>query len=300
MLRRFFEFLTQAPRAPIRQLVAYYAVVAAATTALAAYIPIVRSAIVGGARGAAPDSGLSQFLNPSAGPETGRTLAFDLTMVIVMIGAFLVALPVTWTYMATRFKRGFDQSLVQTLLVLPVLVASIIMIVQNSLVLAFALAAVVAAVRFRSTLKDAADAMYIFLAIGIGSAAGVQALTAAFIMSLLFSVLSVTLWSCDFGRCLVPPEPAAGGGKESRRGTLAVRVGDAEARAVVEDVLARRTRKFKFGGARPDGNSASLLNYRVQFKKSVQASDVIAALLKRRDAAILDASLDARQSASPA
>lgn len=300
MLRRFIAFLTQAPRAPIRQLVAYYAVVGAVTTVLAVYFPSVRSAILGEVRGAAPGTGLSQLLNPLSGPELGRALAFDLTMVIVMIGALLVSLPVTWTYMATRFRRGFDQSLVQTLLVLPVLVASIIMIVQNSLALAFALAAVVAAVRFRNTLKDAADATYIFLAIGTGIAAGVQALSAAFVMSLLFSLLSVTLWSCDFGRCLVPPETAAGDGKKSRRGMLAVRVGNAEARAVVEDVLARRTKKFKYGGARPDGGSANWLDYRVRFKKSVQASDVIAALLKRRDAAILDASLDADPSASVA
>ena len=80
----------------------------------------------------------------------------------------------------------------------------------------------------------------------------------------------------------------------------AVRVGDTGARAVVEDVLARRTKKFRYGGARPDGARARWLNYRVRFKKSVQAADVIAALLKRRDAAILDASLAPGPSASAA
>ena len=60
-------------------------------------------------------------------------------------------------------------------------------VVQSSLALAFSLAGIVAGVRFRSTLDDTRDAVYIFLAIGTASAAGAQALGIAFATSLIFN-----------------------------------------------------------------------------------------------------------------
>jgi hypothetical protein len=72
--------------------------------------------------------------------------------------------------------------------------------VQHSLALAFSLAGVVAAVRFRSTLRDVRDLVFILLAIAVGFAAGVQALILAAIVSLLFNVVLVLSWRYDFGR----------------------------------------------------------------------------------------------------
>ena len=72
-------------------------------------------------------------------------------------------LPVTWVYMSARPGQGHNQSVVQALLVLPMIVAGIVLIVSNSLALAFSLAGVVAAVRFRTNLSDARDVVFIFL-----------------------------------------------------------------------------------------------------------------------------------------
>jgi hypothetical protein len=57
--------------------------------------------------------------------------------------------PIAWVYVLTRAKRGFQQSMVQTLLILPVVVAGVITIVKNSIALAFGLAGIVTAVSFR-------------------------------------------------------------------------------------------------------------------------------------------------------
>src|SRR5688572_2146051 len=81
-----------------------------------------------------------------------------------MTVAALVALPVGWLYILTRQKKGFRQSLVQSMIILPMVVAGVVVLVKNSLALAFALAGIVAAVRFRNTLEDSKDAVYIFLA----------------------------------------------------------------------------------------------------------------------------------------
>jgi hypothetical protein len=131
------------------------------------------------------------------GPVDASTLA--VTVAVAMIGAVLLALPVAWIYTLTRRKRGYQQSVVQTIMVLPPLVAGVVALVKYSLALAFALAGIVAAVRFRNTLEDSKDAVYIFLATAIGLAAAVQ-LPVAAVISVLFNVVILALWYTDFGR----------------------------------------------------------------------------------------------------
>jgi len=114
-------------------------------------------------------------------------------------------LPVTWVYMSARNAPGHNQGLVQTLLILPIVVAGIVLVVQNSLALAFSLAGVVAAVRFRTTLDDSRDVVFIFLAIGVGFAAGVQTLAVAAVCSVAFNFVVLLTWRFDFGRNVLQP-----------------------------------------------------------------------------------------------
>jgi len=118
---------------------------------------------------------------------------------LAMLGAGLLALPVAWLYTVTRQKRGYRQSVVQSLILLPVVVAGVVVLVKFSLALAFSLAGIVAAVRFRNTLEDSKDAVYIFVVTGVGLAAGVE-LTVALALSLVFNLVTVLLFEFDFGR----------------------------------------------------------------------------------------------------
>ena len=120
------------------------------------------------------------------------------TVIIAMLGALLLTLPVAWMYQLTRAKRGYQQSVVQLLIILPIVVAGVVVLVKDSLPLAFGLAGIVAAVRFRNTLDDSKDAVYVFLATGIGLAAAVDLPVAAAI-SLLFNATVLVLWYWDFG-----------------------------------------------------------------------------------------------------
>jgi len=108
-------------------------------------------------------------------------------------------LPVTWVYLKVRLTSKLDQSLVQTMLILPIAVAGVVVIVQNSLALAFSLAGIVAGVRFRNTLKNTGDSLFIFTAIGAGLAAGVQALEISLVVTLVFNYLFLILWDLDYG-----------------------------------------------------------------------------------------------------
>ena len=134
-----------------------------------------------------------------AAQSSGGVRTLLATASLAMVSAFLLSLPVAWVYILTRAKRGFQQSVVQTMVILPIVVAGILVLVKHSLALAFSLGAVVAAVRFRSSLDDSKDAVYIFLAIGIGLASGVQ-LPIAVVLSAMFNAVILIMWYTDFGR----------------------------------------------------------------------------------------------------
>ncbi len=114
--------------------------------------------------------------------------------VVQIIGALLLALPLAFVYVRTRTSQKYDQSIIQTVIMLPIVVTAILVVVQDSLALAFSLAGIVAAVRFRNNLKESGDATYIFASIGIGFAAGIHALSVAMVLSVSFVLLELGLW----------------------------------------------------------------------------------------------------------
>jgi uncharacterized protein DUF4956 len=204
--KRVIDTVTLGSDRPIRRLVAYYIILGGVFAALLYFFPIVGQ-IASGERleelTAAPQilqDGLTSgtFSSPAAKLPSSLQLALTTTMCIV--ATLLLMLPVTWVYMSARRTKRHNQSVVETLIMLPIVVAAIILIVRNSLALAFSLAGVVAAVRFRNTLRDTRDTVFIFLAIGIGFAAGVQAITVGAIASVIFNLVLLFLWRTDFGR----------------------------------------------------------------------------------------------------
>jgi hypothetical protein len=118
---------------------------------------------------------------------------------IAIIGAFLTALPVSWTYMSIRNAEEYDQSLISTIIILPLIVTGIVVIVQNSLALAFSLAGIAGAVRFKNSLKSSGDALFILLSVGIGLSAGIGAVELAVVMSVAFNYGFLALWFTEYG-----------------------------------------------------------------------------------------------------
>ena len=116
-----------------------------------------------------------------------------------MIGAFLTSLPVSWTYMSIRNDDEYDQSLISTIIILPLVVTGIVVIVQNSLALAFSLAGIAGAVRFKNSLKSSGDALFILLSVGIGLSAGIGAVELAVVMSIAFNYGFLVLWFTEYG-----------------------------------------------------------------------------------------------------
>ena len=133
-----------------------------------------------------------------AEPARGALALATITLSAI-VGCLILLAPVVWVYMVTKQQEGYDESVVHTVAILPIPVTALVIVVQNSIALAFSLAGIVAAVRFRNTLKDTKDAVYIFLAIGTALAAGVEALGIAAVSTVCFNYLVLSMWWLKVG-----------------------------------------------------------------------------------------------------
>ena len=222
---------------PYLRLAAYYVLLGLAVWLLIRFVPAIpqllerfREITVLGAA-ASRGRNIEEATTAAASLSQGQ---WAFVTFLSMLTALLVVLPVSWVYMITKQRSGYDQSVVQTVIILPMTVAATVILVQNSLALAFTLAAIVAAVRFRNTLKDTKDAVYIFLALAVGVAAGVFAPTVAAVMSIMFNIVVLALWELNLGNIYadqrggrtpaLPPAEALLGPR--RRASAALAVGD--------------------------------------------------------------------------
>jgi hypothetical protein len=110
-----------------------------------------------------------------------------------LIGTLIFVTPIAWVYSGTRPKSKRHGPVVETLFLLPIVVASVTVLVQHSVALAFSLLGIVGAVRFRSSLKTPSDAVFVFAALAVGMAAGVSEIGVAGVASMVFSLTVVGL-----------------------------------------------------------------------------------------------------------
>ena len=214
--KRLIDFLTLGSDRPLRRLVAYYAFLGAVGFILYQFVPQVHQMFRLGAVDQLPDSPqvlqdglIGQTVTASPALTEAPRVQFLIGTLIAFLSTISLMLPVSWVYMSVAKEKKHNQAIAQTLLMLPLVVAGVVLIVQNSLALAFSLAGVVAAVRFRTTLTDTRETVFIFLAIAVGFAAGVQVLSVAIMLSVLFNFMILFIWRYDFGRNALDPSSTA-------------------------------------------------------------------------------------------
>ena len=143
-------------------------------------------------------SSLSAMNFEQAEPDTGLTQVF-IPVTMSLLFSFLFTLPVVWVYRWTRTRKKYDQAFAQTLLVVPIAIALVVFLVKDSIALAFSIAGIVAAVRFRTSLNETMDAIYMFIVIGIGLAAGIQYGSVAVLASVTFNAVVLVVWRMNWG-----------------------------------------------------------------------------------------------------
>jgi hypothetical protein len=295
---------------PFVQLLSYYALLIAALGLLIQYVPAVQRAFL--SPELVPVS-KSDFLKAEeqalATLDLSHALDRSLITLLVILGALLLVVPVARVYMFTKRFR-YDPALVRSVIILPIVVAGIVLVVKNSIALAFSLAGIVAAVRFRNNLKDPRDAVYIFLVLGIGLSAGVQALDVALVMSFAFNLVVLYLWRFNvgsiyggqYGRTGIPAvgnpalyvaqEPAQQ--REVRRrlldedhgfkvdGILLVHGSQPDlARTTVQEALTDLARDWMLGDIEAREDGMATLYYMVRLRDGITPPDLVGALDER-------------------
>ena len=295
-----------------RRLILYYAVVVALVSLVELSLPVGPS---GNARILAP--WLEQMV---LGAVTGtRSVPAWLDAMLSMAAAFVLTVPTVIVYVRTRTDETYDDSLVNTVLVLPSVVTAILIVVESSLARAFSLTGIVAAVRFRNNLKDSRDALYIFAGIAIGFASGVYALDVAVAISLLFVLLELFAWRSGLGgdrahaqaflwdespadlalrvapRERRPPPATLGNGRSKPPRDIVLRVETTDVddgMRVVDHVLGVAAKKWRLRRSTPNASKGIVLEYECRLRRAYTPDGVRTRLLHHGEPFVRSAEWD--------
>lgn len=196
-------------------------------------------------------------------------------IVLTLLGALSLSLPVALVYQWTREPAAYRRDFGRALVALPIAVALAVFLVKNSLALAFSLAGIVAAIRWRAALTETMDGVFMFVVIGIGLAAGTQLLMVAFVASVLFNSLILTL--ARTGHAAQPKQlqgwslvAAAAIPAEQAKRDMLLRVNVANqglAEAHLDKVLALCAKRWEKAGVTPLPDGRWLLEYRLTLRR---------------------------------
>ena len=120
-------------------------------------------------------------------------------MLLGLLLAFLTGHVIAWVYILTHSGLSYSKSFVNSLIVMPVIVAMVMMVLSNNLVTAFGLMAVFAIVRFRNILRDTLDTTYVLSVIVIGMACGTMKYATAVMGTGLTAFIMLYLFYTSFG-----------------------------------------------------------------------------------------------------
>jgi uncharacterized membrane protein YhiD involved in acid resistance len=114
---------------------------------------------------------------------TGTFTVLDVTLALVL--SFALCSFVGFIYRLTHRGVSYSQNYVQTLVLLGMVVAVVMLIVGSNIARAFALVGALSIIRFRNAIKETRDVGFIFLAMSIGMATG----TRFFLLAIIATVV---------------------------------------------------------------------------------------------------------------
>lgn len=123
-------------------------------------------------------------------------------LVMSLLLAFLGGHVIAWIYMLTHTGLSYSRTFVNSLVIIPIVVALVMTVLSNNLVTAFGLMAVFAIVRFRNILRDTLDTAYLLAVIVLGMSAGTMKFATTVVGCAVISLVLVYLWLTGFGRRL--------------------------------------------------------------------------------------------------
>lgn len=127
-----------------------------------------------------------------------RPTIFDFAAnLFVALGCgIVIALVYRFTYKGASYSSSFVNSLV----LLSLITAVVILVIGNNLARAFGLVGAMSIIRFRTAVRDVQDIVFIFFSLSIGMAAGVGLNSVAIIGTIFICLIIILLDTTGFGR----------------------------------------------------------------------------------------------------
>jgi len=130
--------------------------------------------------------------------EDTSALTVELIL-LCLFSTFVLSQVVAWVYVWTHKGISYSASLTQSLVVLSLIVALVMLVVGNNIARAFGLFGALALIRFRTPVKDAKDTVFLFLSVALGIATGTGNIVAALIGTIVICGVLFYLRATNFG-----------------------------------------------------------------------------------------------------
>ena len=115
---------------------------------------------------------MSDLLDQALSFRGGATPLAVETVVLGLLAAFVLSQVVAWVYLWTRRGVSHSTSFTQSIVILSVIVALVMLVIGSNLARAFGLFGALALIRFRTPVKDSRDTVFLFLSVAVGIATG--------------------------------------------------------------------------------------------------------------------------------
>jgi uncharacterized membrane protein YhiD involved in acid resistance len=116
-----------------------------------------------------------------------------------LVVAFVCGLLLSIIYRVTYRGPSYSVTFVNSLVLLSIIAAIVVMVVGNNIARAFGLVGAMSIIRFRTAIRDTMDLVFIFLALALGMACGVGLNMVALVGTFLSCLVVVVLTFTNFG-----------------------------------------------------------------------------------------------------
>ncbi len=152
---------------------------------------------------------ITESLDVSASRDASLATLWSLALTLLLV------VPLGRVYLATK-TADYDPGFVKTIVAMSLAACAMMMIIQDNFSRAIGLVAVVSSVRFRTTLKNPADGVYLLIALGIGMGCGLAMFMVSAWLSFVLCVTFLVLWRFRIGE-LSPEEIAVAAQKKRKK-----------------------------------------------------------------------------------
>lgn len=145
---------------------------------------------------------MDEFFNTMLDFNEGASSLTAGSILLCLLVTFALSQAVGWIYVWTHRGISYSASLSQSLIVLSLIVALVMLVIGNNIARAFGLFGALALIRFRTPVKDSKDTVFLFLAVAIGIATGTGNIMAGLIGTAVICLVFVYLSLVRFGNRL--------------------------------------------------------------------------------------------------